>query len=67
MSGNYSQYDPSSMFKDWIQKSGRAQAEFIKNFGSLMNSQGNQTFNPLLLLERLSSSRTAYASAMSFE
>ena len=54
MNGNYSQYDPSSMFKDWIQKSGRAQAEFIKNFGSLMNSQGNQTFNPLETLKNMS-------------
>ena len=35
------------MFKDWIQKSGRAQAEFIKNFGSLMTNQTSQTFNPL--------------------
>ena len=54
MSGNYSQYDPSSMFKEWIQKSGRAQAEFIKNFGSLMNNQGNQTFNPLETLKTIS-------------
>jgi len=56
MSGNYSQYDPSSMFKEWIQKSGRAQAEFIKNFGSLMNNQGNQTFNPLETLRTISDS-----------
>ncbi|MGD2106240.1 MAG: AbrB/MazE/SpoVT family DNA-binding domain-containing protein [Nitrosopumilaceae archaeon] len=54
MSGNYSQYDPSSMFKEWIQKSGRAQAEFIKNFGSLMNSQRSQTFNPLETLKTMS-------------
>ena len=54
MSGNYSQYDPSSMFKEWIQKSGRAQAEFIKNFGSLMNNQNSQTFNPLETLKTMS-------------
>ena len=54
MSGNYSQYDPSSMFKEWIQKSGRAQAEFIKNFGSLMNNQTSQTFNPLETLQKMS-------------
>ncbi|MEJ2259613.1 MAG: AbrB/MazE/SpoVT family DNA-binding domain-containing protein [Nitrosopumilaceae archaeon] len=54
MSGNYSQYDPSSMFKEWIQKSGRAQAEFIKNFGSLMNNQGSQPFNPLETLKTMS-------------
>ena len=54
MSGNYSQYDPSSMFKEWIQKSGRAQAEFIKNFGSLMTNQNSQTFNPLETLKSMS-------------
>jgi AbrB family looped-hinge helix DNA binding protein len=47
MNDSSSQYDPSEMFKDWIQKSGRAQSEFIKNFGSLMTSQNPQTFNPL--------------------
>jgi len=41
MSGYNNQYDPTSMFKDWIQKSGQAQAEFFKNFGSLMNNQNN--------------------------
>ena len=56
MSGNYSQYDPTSMFKEWIQKSGRAQAEFIKNFGSLMNNQGSETFNPLETLKTMSDS-----------
>ncbi len=47
MIGNSNQYNPTEMFKDWIQKSGRAQAEFIKNFGSLMTNQTSQTFNPL--------------------
>jgi AbrB family looped-hinge helix DNA binding protein len=42
------------MFKEWIQKSGRAQAEFIKNFGSLMNNQGSQTFDPLETLKSMS-------------
>ena len=54
MSGNYSQYDASSMFKDWIQKSGRAQAEFMKNFGSLMNNQNSNNFNPLETLKTMS-------------
>ncbi len=54
MSGNYSQYDPTSMFKVWIQKSGRAQAEFMKNFGSLMTNQSSQTFNPLETLKTMS-------------
>ncbi len=47
MSGNDIQYDPSQMFKEWIQKSGKAQAEFMKNFGSLMTNQSSQSFNPL--------------------
>ncbi len=56
MSGNKNQYDPSEMFKDWIQKSGRAQAEFMKNFGSLMTNQTSQTFNPLDTLRTVSDS-----------
>jgi hypothetical protein len=56
MSGNKNQYDPSEMFKDWIQKSGRAQAEFMKNFGSLMTNQTSQTFNPLDTLRDVSDS-----------
>ncbi len=56
MSGNSNQYDPSEMFKGWIQKSGRAQAEFMKNFGSLMTNQTSQTFNPLDTLREFSDS-----------
>jgi AbrB family looped-hinge helix DNA binding protein len=44
------------MFKSWIQKSGRAQAEFMKNFGSLMTNQTSQTFNPLETLKGVSDS-----------
>ena len=54
MSGNSNPYDPTSMFKDWIQKSGQAQAEFFKNFGSLMTNQNSQTFNPLDTLRDVS-------------
>ena len=54
MSGNQNLYDPSEMFKSWIQKSGRAQAEFMKNFGSLMTNQSSQTFNPLEILKGVS-------------
>jgi AbrB family looped-hinge helix DNA binding protein len=54
MSGNSNQSNPAEMFKDWIQKSGRAQAEFMKNFGSLMNNQTSQTFNPLDVLREVS-------------
>jgi AbrB family looped-hinge helix DNA binding protein len=56
MSGNKNQYDPTELFKDWIQKSGRAQAEFMKNFGSLMTNQTSQTFNPLDTLREVSDS-----------
>ncbi len=56
MNGNRNQYDPTEMFKDWIQKSGRAQAEFMKNFGSLMTNQTSQTFNPLDTLREFSDS-----------
>ncbi len=56
MSGNQNLYDPSEMFKSWIQKSGRAQTEFMKNFGSLMANQTSQTFNPLKILKGVSDS-----------
>ena len=56
MNGNQNLYDPSEMFKSWIQKSGRAQAEFMKNFGALMTNQSNQTFNPLETLKEVSES-----------
>ncbi len=56
MSGNNYQYDPTEMFKEWIQKGGRAQAEFMKNFGSLMTNQTSQTFNPLDTLRQVSDS-----------
>ena len=54
MSGNSNPYDPTKMFKDWIQKSGRAQTEFMKSFGSLMTDQDTQTFNPLDTLKEVS-------------
>ena len=56
MNGNNNQYNPTEMFKDWIQKNGRAQAEFMKNFGSLMTNQSSQTFNPLETLRDVSDS-----------
>jgi hypothetical protein len=54
MNGNQNLYDPSEMFKSWIQKSGRAQAEFMTNFGSLMTNQTSKTFNPLEILKGVS-------------
>ena len=56
MDGNQNPYDPSVMFKSWIQKNGQAQAEFMKNFGSLMNHQSSKTFNPLEALKGISES-----------
>lgn len=54
MSGNSNPYDPTEMFKDWIKKSGNAQSEFIKSFGSLMTNQSTKTFNPLDTLKEVS-------------
>ena len=56
MNGNQNLYDPSEMFKSWIQKSGHAQAEFMKNFGALMTQQTGQTFDPLETLKGVSES-----------
>lgn len=59
MNGNGNQYDPTRMFQDWIQKSGQAQAEFVKNFASLMTSTGGQSpgvFNPLETLREITES-----------
>lgn len=53
------------MFRDWIQKSGRAQAEFMKSFGALMSDRPNQAFNPLETLREVSdSARQAQSSVM---
>ena len=56
MSGNNNPYNPAEMFKDWIQKSGNAQTEFLKSFGSLMTNQTSQTFNPLDALKGVADS-----------
>lgn len=53
MSGNRNQYDPAEMFKEWIQKSGKAQSEFMKNFASMMSPQTKQ-FDPLETLKEIS-------------
>ena len=56
MSGNNNPYNPTEMFKAWIQKNGNAQSEFMKNFGSLMTNQSSQTFNPLDALKGVADS-----------
>jgi len=52
MNGNKTQYDPSQMFREWIQKSGKAQAEFMRNFGAMMG-QPAQNFDPLQTLKEI--------------
>ena len=61
MNGNSNPYDPTQTFNDWIRKSGEAQAEFIKSFGSLMSSSDGAAtgsdsgaFDPLETLRRIS-------------
>ncbi len=52
MSGNNYQYDPTEMFKEWIKKSGKAQTEFMKNFGVFMGNKA-QEFNPVEALKEI--------------
>ena len=54
MTGNSNQYDPTSLFREWIQKSGKAQAEFMKTFGTMMGQQ-KQEFNPVETLKEMAS------------
>ncbi|MGQ0605890.1 MAG: AbrB/MazE/SpoVT family DNA-binding domain-containing protein [Candidatus Nitrosotenuis sp.] len=51
MVGNSNQVDYVSMFQDWVQKGGRAQAEFMKAFSSYM--ENNQKFDPLQAIKDL--------------
>ena len=52
MTGNNIQYNPAEMFQEWIQKGGKAQAEFMRNFASMMTPQ--QNFDPLETLKAIS-------------
>ena len=52
MSGNSYQNDPAEMFKEWVQRSGKAQMDFFKTFGDMMNKT-NQV-NPLETLKEMS-------------
>ena len=53
MTGSNIQYDPTEMFKEWIQKSGKAQADFMKTFGSMMSQQKSESFEPVDTLKDL--------------
>ena len=52
MNGNQYPYNPAELFQEWIQKSGKAQAEFAKNFGIMMGKK-TETFDPLKSLEEI--------------
>lgn len=56
MTGNYDQPDPSAIFRDWIQKSGKAQMDFMRTFGDMMN-RTNQS-NPLDTLKEMADKTT---------
>lgn len=58
MNGNQYQYDPSEMFEEWIRKSGKAQSEFIKNFGMFMGNQSSQEFDPVQALKQVTDKAT---------
>lgn len=51
MVGSNNQIDYVSMFQDWVQKGGRAQAEFMKAFSSYM--ENHQKFDPLNAIKEL--------------
>jgi AbrB family looped-hinge helix DNA binding protein len=55
MSGSNIQYNPTEMFKEWIQKSGKAQADFMKTFGSMMGQHKPEGFEPVEALKELMS------------
>ncbi len=58
MTGNNNQTDYMEMFQEWVQKGGKAQAEFMKAFSSYM--ENNEKFDPLQSIKDLTS-KTAQA------
>jgi AbrB family looped-hinge helix DNA binding protein len=58
MTGNTNQQDYVAMFQEWMQKGGRAQAEFMKAFCNFMEQ--NQKFDPLQTLKDITA-KTAEA------
>ena len=56
MNGNYDQPDPTAIFREWIQRSGKAQMDFMRTFGDVMN-RTNQT-NPLDTLKEMADKTT---------
>ncbi|MEW6043701.1 MAG: AbrB/MazE/SpoVT family DNA-binding domain-containing protein [Thermoproteota archaeon] len=58
MAGNDDQTNYADMFQQWVQKGGKAQAEFVKALCSYMES--NQKFDPLQTIKDLTA-KTAQA------
>lgn len=58
MAGNDDQTNYAEMFQQWVQKGGKAQAEFVKALCSYMES--NQKFDPLQTIKDLTA-KTAQA------
>lgn len=56
MTGNNNQYDPTEMFREWIQRSGKAQMDFMKTFGEMMDK--NNQLNPLDTLKEIANKTT---------
>ena len=52
MTGNNYPNDPAEMFKEWIQRSGKAQMDFFRTFGDMMTK--NRQANPLDTLKEIS-------------
>ncbi|MBI5377206.1 MAG: AbrB/MazE/SpoVT family DNA-binding domain-containing protein [Thaumarchaeota archaeon] len=63
MTGSSNQYDPTTMFKEWIQKGGKAQMEFMKTFGTMMGQQ-KQEFDPVETLKKIASKGAKVQSEM---
>jgi AbrB family looped-hinge helix DNA binding protein len=53
MAGNTNQSDYASMFQEWMQKGGKAQADFIKAFCSYM--ENTKKFDPVQTLKDMTS------------
>jgi AbrB family looped-hinge helix DNA binding protein len=52
MNGNSYQNEPAEMFKEWIQRSGKAQMDFFRTFGDMMTK--THQVNPLETLKEIS-------------
>ncbi len=53
MTGYQNQLDPMLMFKEWIQKSGKAQKEFMKTFSEAALDDPSEKFDPLYALKNM--------------